>query len=187
MGTCDLQTLWSPLVSLNCVVHTSSSLWIPYFSHWNSCEGLFQRHTHTDTKRDPHVELEETREMKFSQLLYYWERHTQKRKAANFIFFFIYFDDENSSKSPLWKHTWWSECFEKFPKKKTKSPHFQEANFFFFEIATFWGRKKQVLKSLKFVEDLGKFQAFFFWNAFMKNVLILTPWPPRKTTGWTDT
>jgi hypothetical protein len=37
-------------------------------------------------ERDPHTELEETREIKFPQLLYYQERNTQKRKPANFIF-----------------------------------------------------------------------------------------------------
>jgi hypothetical protein len=34
-------------------------------------------------------------------------------------------------------------------KRVLKSPHFEE-------------KKKQALKSLKFVEDLGRFQAFFF-------------------------
>jgi hypothetical protein len=28
---------------------------------------------------------------------------------------------------------------------------------------------------------------FFFWNAFMKGVLTLTPLPPRRMTGQTDT
>jgi hypothetical protein len=41
-------------------------------------------------------------------------------------------------------------------------PHFQEGKKKSFEITTFGGEKKQVLKSLKFVEDLGRFQAFFF-------------------------
>jgi hypothetical protein len=62
-------------------------------------------------------------------------------------------------------------------QNKTKSPHFQEGKKKSFEIATFWREKKQVLKSLRFVEDLGRFQAFFFRNAFMKGVLTLTPYP----------
>jgi hypothetical protein len=41
------------------------------------------------------------------------------------------------------------ELFGKFPKKKWKSPHFEE-------------EKTQVLKSPRFVEDLGRFLAFFF-------------------------
>ncbi len=105
------------------------------------------------------------------------ERQTQRRKATNFIFILFIFCDENPLKSPPWKHTWWSEHFEKFPKKKTKSPHFQEGKKKSFEIATFWGEKKQVLKSLRFVKDLGRLQAFFFWNTFMKGVLTLTPLP----------
>jgi hypothetical protein len=36
------------------------------------------------------------------------ERHTQRRKAANFIFILFIFCDENPLKSPPWKHTWWS-------------------------------------------------------------------------------
>jgi hypothetical protein len=115
------------------------------------------------------------------------ERHTQRRKAANFIFILFIFFDENPLKSPPWKRTWWSEHFGKFSKKKLnrhisrrgkkrvlKSPHFEE-------------KKKQVLKSLRFVEDLGRFQTFFFWNAFMKGVLTLTRLPPRRTTRRTDT
>ncbi len=115
------------------------------------------------------------------------ERHTQRCKAANFIFILFIFCDENPLKSPPWKHTWWSEHFGKFPKKKTKLPHFQEGKKKSFEIVTFWGEKKQVLKSLRFVEDLGRFQAFFLWNTFMKGVLTLTPLPRRRTIGWTDT
>jgi hypothetical protein len=115
------------------------------------------------------------------------ERHTQRRKAANFIFILFIYYDENPLKSPPWKHTWWREHFGKFPKKKLnrhisrrgkkrvlKSSHFEE-------------KKKQVLKSLRFVEDLARFQAFFFWNAFMKGMLTLTPLPPRRTTGRKDT
>ncbi len=64
VGTSNLWTLWSPLVSLN------------------------------------------------------QERHTQSRKAANFIFILLFFCDKNPLKSPPWKHTWWSEHFGKFPKKK---------------------------------------------------------------------
>jgi hypothetical protein len=92
-GTRDLRTLWSPLVSLNHVVHTSSSSWIPYFPHWNSCEGLSEKHTHThtNTKKETHTQLEEIQEMKFLQLLYYRETHTQRRKATNFIFILIFF------------------------------------------------------------------------------------------------
>ncbi len=55
-----------------------------------------------------------------------------------------------------------------------------------FKIVTFWGRKKQVLKSLRFMEDLGRFQAFFFWNEFMKGVLTLTPFTPPKEDDRTD-
>ncbi len=141
-------------------------------------------HTHIQRERDPHTELEETREMKFPKLLYYWERHTRRRKIANFIFIFIC--DENPPKSPPWKHTWWSERFGKFPKEKLNH-HISRREFFFFEIATFWGGKKQVLKLPRFVEDLGIFQAFFFWNAFMKGVLTLTPLPLRRMTGHIDT
>jgi hypothetical protein len=95
------------------------------------------------------------------------ERHTQRRKAANFNLIYFIFCDENPLKRPPWKHTRWSEHFGKFPKKNLnchisrrgkkrvlKSPHFEE-------------KEKQVLKSLRFVEDLGRFQAFFFWNTFI--------------------
>jgi hypothetical protein len=64
VGTHDLRTLWSPLVSLN------------------------------------------------------QETHTQRRKAANFIFILFIFCYKNSLKSPPWKQTWWSEHFRKFPEKK---------------------------------------------------------------------
>jgi hypothetical protein len=139
VGTRDLQTLWSPPVSLN-----------------------QERHTQGRTLWSPPVSLNQ-------------ERHTQRRKAANYFFIFLFFCDENPLKSPPWKHTWWSKHFVKFPKRKLnrhisrrgrkkvlKSSHFEE-------------KKKQVLKSLRFVEDLGRFQAFFFRNAFMKGVLTLTP------------
>jgi hypothetical protein len=46
------------------------------------------------------------------------ERHTQRRKAAIFIFILFIFCDKNPLKSPPWKHTCWSEHFGKFPKKK---------------------------------------------------------------------
>jgi hypothetical protein len=46
------------------------------------------------------------------------ERHTQRRKATIFIFILFIFCDENPLKSPPWKHTWWSEHFGKFSKKK---------------------------------------------------------------------
>ncbi len=74
------------------------------------------------------------------------ERHTQRHKAANFIFILFIFCDENPLKSPSWKHTWWSEHFRKFPKQKTKSPHFQEG-------------KKKVLKLPHFEEKKNR-----FWN-----------------------
>ncbi len=45
------------------------------------------------------------------------ERHTQRCKVANFIFILFIFCDENPLKSPPWKHTCWSEHFEKIPKK----------------------------------------------------------------------
>ncbi len=67
------------------------------------------------------------------------ETHTQRCKAANFIFILFIFGEENPLKSPPWKHTWWSEHFGKFPKKKLnrhisrrgkkrvlKSPHIEE-------------------------------------------------------------
>jgi hypothetical protein len=81
---------------------------------------FWERHTHTHTERekDSHPELEDTRKMKFPQLLYYGETHTQRRKVANFIYLFIFFCGENLPKSPPWKHTWWSKRFGKFPKKK---------------------------------------------------------------------
>jgi hypothetical protein len=41
------------------------------------------------------------------------ERHTQRRKAATFIFILFIFCDENPLKSPPWKHIWWSEHFGK--------------------------------------------------------------------------
>ncbi len=104
------------------------------------------------------------------------ERHTQTRKTANFIYLFIYFCDENPLNSPPWKHTWWSEHFGKFSEKKTKSPHFQEGKKKSFEIATFWEEKNRCWNR-RFVEDLGRFQAFFFLNMFMKGVLTLTPYP----------
>jgi hypothetical protein len=45
------------------------------------------------------------------------ERHTNRRKTTIFIFILFIFCDENSLKSPPWKHTWWSEHFGKFSKK----------------------------------------------------------------------
>ncbi len=116
VGTHDLRTLWSPLVSLN---------------------------THKGTK----------------QLILF--------------LFYLFFVAKIRWKVPPWKHTWWSERFGKFPKKKLNRHILR--------------RKKTGLKSLRFVKDLGRFQAFFFWNAFMKGVLTLTPLPPRRTTGQTDT
>jgi hypothetical protein len=62
---------------------------------------LIETHTHTDTKRDPHTELEETREMKFPQLLYYRERDTQRRKAAFFFFFPLCVCPKSAEKSPM--------------------------------------------------------------------------------------
>ncbi len=185
MGTRDLRTLWSPLVSLNRVVLTSSSSWISYFPHWNSCEGLFERDTHTHKERHPHTELEDTRKMKFPQLFYHQETHTQRCKVANFIYYY-FFCGKNMPKSPPWKYTWWSERFGKFPKKKLNHDISRREKKSF-EIVTFWRGKKQVLKSSRFVEDLGRFQAFSFWNVFMKGVLTLTPLPPRRTTKRTDT
>jgi hypothetical protein len=114
------------------------------------------------------------------------ERHTQRRKAVNFIFILFICCDENPLKVPHENIHGEASILENF-QKKTKSPHFQEGKKNSFEITTFWGEKKQVLKSLRFVEDLGRFQVFFFWNVFMKGVLTLTPLPPRRTTRWTDT
>jgi hypothetical protein len=90
----------------------------------------------TDRQRDPHTELEETWEMKFPQLPYYRERDTQRRKAANFIFIYLFFCGENPSKSPPPMKTYMVKgTFWKISKKKK-------------EIATFSGgkQKKRVLK-----------------------------------------
>ncbi len=66
------------------------------------------------------------------------ERHTQRCKAANFILILSIFCDENPLKSPPWKHTWWSEHFGKFPKKKKLNRHIQKGKEKSFEIATFF-------------------------------------------------
>jgi hypothetical protein len=65
---------------------------------------FFKPYLFTDREREkkkkPHTELEETREMKFLQLLYYRKRHTQRRKAANLIFIYLFICGENPLKSP---------------------------------------------------------------------------------------
>jgi hypothetical protein len=114
------------------------------------------------------------------------ERHTQRHKATNFIFILFIFCDENLLRSPPWKHTWWSEHFGNFSKKKTKSPHFQEGKKRVLKSPHF-EKKKNRCWNRRFVEDLGRFQAFFFLNTIMKGVLTLTPLPPRRMTGRTDT
>jgi L-2-hydroxyglutarate oxidase LhgO len=90
-------------------------------------------------------------------------RETRTKAQSNyFYFYFIYFLWRKSvEKSPM-KTYMVKRAFWKISKKKTKSPHFQEGKKKSFEAATFWGEKKQVLKSLRFVEDLGRFQTFFF-------------------------
>jgi hypothetical protein len=35
--------------------------------------------------------------------------HKGAKQPFFFFFFFLYFCNENSLKSPQWKHTWWSE------------------------------------------------------------------------------
>jgi hypothetical protein len=70
------------------------------------------------------------------------------------------------------------QAFWKISQIKTKSPHFQEGKKKgVLKSSHFEEEKKQVLKLLKFVEDLSRFQAFFFSNAFMKGVLTLTLLP----------
>jgi hypothetical protein len=91
------------------------------------------------------------------------ERHTQRRKAATFIFYLFIFCDENPLKSPPWKHTWWSEHFGKFQKKKTKSPHFEER------------KKKRVLKSPHFEEKKNT-----FWNRWD----LWRIWPDSKLSSF---
>jgi len=94
------------------------------------------------------------------------ETHTQRRKAANFIFIFILFLWRKSvEKSPM-KTYMVKRVFWKISKKKTKSWHFQEGKKKNFEIATFWGGKKQVLKSSRF----GQIPSFLL----LKRVLVST-------------
>jgi hypothetical protein len=81
VGTHDLQTLWSPLVSLNCI----------YFEKTFYFKQLLEKTFYFKQLHVVHSLLEETQEMKISQLLYYWERHTQRHKAAIFIFIFNFF------------------------------------------------------------------------------------------------
>jgi hypothetical protein len=76
-------------------------------------------HTHTYT----HTELEETREMKFLQPLYYQERHTQRRKAANLFILKKNLWQKSVKKSPV-KTYMVKQAFWKISKKKTKSRHF---------------------------------------------------------------
>jgi hypothetical protein len=45
------------------------------------------------------------------------ERHTQRRKAANFNLFYFIFCDENPLKSPTWKHHGEASILENFQKK----------------------------------------------------------------------
>jgi hypothetical protein len=59
--------------------------------------------------------------MKFSQLLYYRETHTQRCKAANFIFFVA----KIRQKVPHENIHGEVSVLENF-QNKTKSPHFQE-------------------------------------------------------------
>jgi hypothetical protein len=75
--------------------------------------------------------------MKFLQLLYYQERHTQRCKAANFIFILFYFVAKIRQKVSRENIHGEVSALENFQKKKTKSPHFQEGKKKSFEIATF--------------------------------------------------
>ncbi len=100
MGTRDLRTLWSPPVSLNCVVHTSSSSWISYFPHWNSCKGLFNRNTHTHTQTHTH-NYKRLERWNFRNC-FTTERHTHK--GAKQLFFFV-------------KKILWRKSAEKSPMK----------------------------------------------------------------------
>jgi len=62
--------------------------------------------------------------MKFPQLPYYRERDTQRRKAANFIFIYLFFCGENPSKSPPPMKTYMVKgTFWKISKKKERNRH----------------------------------------------------------------
>jgi hypothetical protein len=107
------------------------------------------------------------------------ERHTQRRKAANFIFILFIFCDENPLKGPPWKHTWWSEHFGKFSKKKTKSPRFQEGKNKSFEITTFWEEKKQVFKS-QICGGFGQIPSFLLFKHVYKGRANPNPLTPKE-------
>ncbi len=128
MGTRDLRTLWSPLVSLN------------------------------------------------------QERHTQRRKAANFIFvLFIFCDKKSVEKSPM-KTYMVKRAFWKISKKKKKSPHFQEGK------KEFWNRhisrrKKTGVEIAEICGGFGQIPSFLLLKRVYEgcaNPNPLTPLPPRS-------
>ncbi len=107
------------------------------------------------------------------------DKHTKAQSKLILFLFYLFFVTKIRWKVPHENIHGEASILGNFPKKNLNR---QEGKKKSFEITTFWEEKKQVLKSLRFVEDLGKFQAFFFWNAFMKGLLTLTPLPPRRMT-----
>jgi hypothetical protein len=181
---------------LPCVVvlhpfhHLLLSGWGTWMDGWQDGwrDEWMERADHTGQTKDIIILLVGTRDLRTlwsPPISLNQERHTQRCKAANFIFIlFIYFCDENLLKSPPWKHTWWSEHFGKFSKKKTKSPHFQEGKKNSFEIATFWGEKKQVLKS-QICGGFGQIPSFLLFKHVYERRANPNPLTPKED-DWTD-
>jgi hypothetical protein len=76
------------------------------------------RETHTHRERDPHTELEETREIKFSQLLYYKKDTKKNTKQLILILFFNFFVAKIRQKVPHENIHGEASVLQNFQKKK---------------------------------------------------------------------
>ncbi len=99
------------------------------------------------------------------------ERHTQRRKAANFNLIYFIFERKIRWKVPHENIHGEASILENF-QKKIKSPHFQEGKKKSFEIATFWG---EVFDGLLCWNWLFSSQLFHFVK-FSFPVMCLMPY-----------
>jgi hypothetical protein len=93
-------------------------------------------------------------------------KHTQRHKAANFIFILFIFCGENPLKSPPVKTYMVKRAFWKISKKKTKSPHFEE--------------KKNRFEITEICEGFGQIPSFLLLKCVYEGRANPNPLTPKE-------